>query len=204
LSDAFIETTPHHLSVLCVRHAALIIRNTNTDPQLWFLAIPDLHRALNCAFVAALRGTAGVGAYPPKLRHQWLKYFEVSRSGNAPAPTSERVQNFTELLGRMQNPSPDLQGDPLKLDVQQKKDLHKLNALRDDIEHVKPTGWSLEIAGLPRICRAAATALSQLYSLPSVSLHLSDTELAGGRDAVRQILEFEAATTEPATRPDSC
>jgi hypothetical protein len=130
LSDAFIETTPHHLSVLCVRHAALIIRNTNTDPQLWFLAIPDLHRALNCAFVAALRGTAGVGAYPPKLRHQWLKYFEVSRSGNAPSPTSERVQNFTELLGQVRDASPDLLGDPLKLDVQQSEDLHKLNAHR--------------------------------------------------------------------------
>ena len=85
--------------------------------------------------------------------------------------------------------SPDLEGEALRLSPQEFKDLEKLNSLRDDIEHVKPTAWSLEVAGLPRIAKSAATALAQLYLLPPVYMHLSETELAEAQLAIREILE---------------
>jgi hypothetical protein len=79
----------------------------------------------------------------------------------------------------------------LVLTDREKKDIERLNALRDDIEHVKPTSWSLEIVGLPRISRAAARALNHLYSLPPVFMHLSEIELIAARDAIGQILELK-------------
>ena len=62
-----------------------------------------------------------------------------------------------------------------------------LNFLRDDIEHVKPTGWSLEISGLPQISRSAANALAHLYLLPPVYMHLSEAELAAAQLAIGQL-----------------
>jgi len=170
----YIETSPHQLSSLCVVRASRAIGDTVADPAQWFLVIADLHRALNSALVAALRGAAGIGAYPLKLRREWLDYFEQSRTSEIKPPDRDRVQPFLDLLSRAQQASVDLQGAPLTLSDQERRDLEKLNSLRDDIEHVKPTSWSLEIFGLPRISRAAARALDHLYSLPPVYTHLSE------------------------------
>ena len=195
MSDRYIETSPQHLSVLCVLRAERTMRLTLCDPTQWFLVIPDLHRALSCALVAALQGTAGIGAYGPKLRQRWLEYLEATRTNREVLPPDgDKVESFTELLQRVQVPSPELRGDPLLLTAQQLEDLHKLNVLRGDIEHVKPASWFLEVAGLPRICRAAAYALGHLYNLPPLFIHLEEPELESGRRAVENILNFNFQT----------
>jgi hypothetical protein len=187
----FIETSPHHLSALCVVRADLSIGETISDPQQWLFVIVDLHRALNCALVAALRGTAGIGAFSPKLRREWLNFFEESRVRKILPPNNERVESFPELLRRAQEASPDLMGAPLVLSAQEKSDLSKLNSLRDDIEHVKMTDWFLELAGLPRICRSAARTLNHLFSLPPVFMHLGEPELNAANDAINRIMELK-------------
>jgi hypothetical protein len=100
----------------------------------------------------------------------------------------------------VQVPSSDFQGQPLLLDAQQLEDLNKLNELRDNIEHVKPVSWFLEVAGLPRICHAAAYALEYLYDLPPVLIHLNETELAKGKKAIENIMKFDAAGLSQATQ----
>ena len=187
----FIETSPHHLSALCVVRADLSMGETVSDPQQWFFVIVDLHRALNCALVAALRGTAGIGAFSPKLRREWLNFFEESCVRKISPPSNDRVESFLELLRRAQDVSPDLMGAPLALDTQEKSDLHKLNSLRDDIEHVKATIWFLELAGLPRICRSVARTLNHLFSLPPVFIHLRDSELDAAKAAINRIMELK-------------
>ena len=186
----WIETSPQHLAMLCVVRADMTINLIPTDPAQWFFVIVDLHRALNCALVAALRGTAGIGAYPPKLRRRWLEYFDRSRTNDVDSPDSQRVEPFLELLRRAQEASPVLQGEHLTLTAERMNDLVKLNYLRDDIEHVKPVDWYLEVVGLPRICRAAAYALAHLFSLPPVNMHLSDLERADANRAIGRILEL--------------
>jgi hypothetical protein len=81
-------------------------------------------------------------------------------------------------------------GEPLALNAEEKRDLSKLNSIRDDIEHVKATDWYLELAGLPRICRSAARALNQLFLLPPVYMHLEDSELAAAKEAIRRIMDL--------------
>jgi hypothetical protein len=181
ITGNYIETNPHHLSALCIVRAGSSVDETLSDPQQWYFVITDLHRALNCALVAALRGTAGIGAFSPKLRREWLEFFEESRTCKIQPPINDRVESFLELLRRVQEASPDLMGSPLMLNAQEKDDLVKLNSLRDDIEHVKTTDWYLELAGLPRICRSAARALNHLFSLPPVFMHLNELELGAAR-----------------------
>jgi hypothetical protein len=162
VSRNFIETNPHHLSALCVVRAELSVAESASDPEQWLFVIVDLHRALNCALVAALRGTAGIGAFLPKLRREWLNFFEESRVRKVMPPSHDRVESFLDLLGRAQEASPNLMGAPLVLNTQEKSDLNKLNSLGDDIEHVKATDWYLELA----VYRASIG--EEIYILTSV------------------------------------
>jgi hypothetical protein len=75
-------------------------------------------------------------------------------------------------------------GSVLLLNEQQRIDLQALNGLRDDIEHVKPANWSIQVAGLPRIMGSAAEALGQLFEMGPVRLHLSDAELDSAIEAI--------------------
>jgi hypothetical protein len=50
--------------------------------------------------IAALSGSAGIGAYPDKLQIEWIDWFEKSRDDpNAKAPTGDYVLPFEKLLG---------------------------------------------------------------------------------------------------------
>jgi hypothetical protein len=75
----YAEITPHHLAALSIRRAADALEQTEADPTTWFFVILDLHRALYCALIAALSGSAGIGAYSDKLRIEWIEWFEKSR-----------------------------------------------------------------------------------------------------------------------------
>jgi hypothetical protein len=62
----FATITPDHLAALSLRRAADGVNATAADPTNWFFIILDLHRALYRALVAALTGTAGIGAFSDK------------------------------------------------------------------------------------------------------------------------------------------
>jgi hypothetical protein len=172
----YAEITPHHLAALSVRRAADALEQTEVDPTTWFFVILDLHRALYCALIAALSGSAGIGAYPDKLQIEWIDWFEKSRDDpNAKAPTGDYVLPFEKLLERAEN-------SPLQLTSEQRADILKLNEFRGDLEHVKPRTWSLAVGGLPRMGANVARAFAAL--LPSFSHQLELEEIAQVETAV--------------------
>ena len=172
----YAEITPHHLAALSVRRAADALEQTEADPTTWFFVILDLHRALYCALIAALSGSAGIGAYPDKLQIEWIDWFEKSRDDpSAKAPTGDYVLPFEKLLERAEN-------SPLQLTSEQRADILKLNEFRGDLEHVKPRTWSLAVGGLPRMGANVARAFAAL--LPSFSHQLELEEIAQVETAV--------------------
>ena len=68
----------------------------------------------------------------------------------------------------------------------------KLNEYRDDLEHVKPGGWSLGVGGLPRIAASSAVAFGQLLGAFSQGLEFDQvtepTASAGIIDRVKAAL----------------
>jgi hypothetical protein len=172
----YAEITPHHLAALSIRRAADALEQTEADPTTWFFVILDLHRALYCALIAALSGSAGIGAYSDKLRIEWIDWFEKSRDDpSAKAPTGDYVLTFEKLLERAENSS-------LKLTSEQRADILNLNEFRGDLEHVKPPTWCLEVGGLPRMGANVARAFAAL--LPSFSYQLEPEEIAQVETAV--------------------
>jgi hypothetical protein len=151
----YAQITPHHLAALSLQRAASALEAAALHPETWFFVILDLNRALHCALIAALSGSSGIGAF--KNQTVWLRFFEESRDNpNAKAPTGEYVLPFKDLLTKAENEL------ALQLSPEQRADILMLNVFRADLEHVKPSGWSLSIAGLPRICARAANAFAVL------------------------------------------
>ncbi len=199
--ENYARTDPRRMAVLCIQRAAETIRSAEQNTALWFLAIPELHRAVYSALVAALTGTHGTGAYARRDRRGspgWLQGDQDMSS-----PNSQWVDTFENLLARAQQTTAvaDLGGEPLKLAGQICRDLRKLNELRDDIEHVKPGGWSLEVGGLPRIANSAVVALRHLFSCSSIRIHLSEAEIQAAEGAFRTIEEI--AKLYPSEPPKS-
>jgi hypothetical protein len=181
----YADITPHHLAALSLSRAADALPSTETDPATWFFIILDLHRALYCALIAALSGTAEIGAYPEWLRAKWIDYFEKNRTDpHAKAPKEDYVLSFVKLLSKAENESPPL----LQLTPERRTDILKLNEFRSDLEHVKPRTWCLEIGGLPRMSMVAAEAFEIL--LQSFRHRLEEKEIEQVETAISTIKDF--------------
>ena len=179
-----ISIVPERLAVLCIVDAALEMERALNDPIRWFFVIPKLHRGLNCALVAALRGTAGVGAYSEADRRAWLEYLNDMESKQRPG--RDHVQPFAVLLRRACDPSePEMHGEPLRNSAEQKRDLERLDEFRGNIEHEKLRHWILDPLGLPRIAGVAGLAFQQLFE-KGIGLHLDDDERETAVAAIRR------------------
>jgi hypothetical protein len=117
VDSRYIEIFPERLAAYCVVDAAREIALAEGEPLRWFFAISKLHRALSCALVAALRGSAGIGAYPAKKgRRLWLTWFDESRTNDIPLPEWDRVDTVSNLLERARDPAElEMSGEPLRL-----------------------------------------------------------------------------------------
>jgi hypothetical protein len=194
------EITPQHLAALSLIRAAAAIEETALDPTMWFFIILDLHRAVYCALVAALASTTHIGAFPDKLKAEWLEYFEESRSNpDVRPPRGDYVLPFVGLLERAENETLHMIGSPLQLRPDQRADIVKLNEFRDDLEHVKPQSWHLMVEGLPRMVANAAKAFEVL--LESFAYHLENDELAKLERALLKIKDLE--NRYPSSTPSS-
>jgi hypothetical protein len=188
--------TPQHLAALSLSRAAYALPSTETDPATWFFIILDLDRALYCALIAALSGTTEIGAYPEWLRTEWIKYFEASRTDpDAKPPEKEYVEHFTKLLSWAEDGSAPL----LQLTAERRADILKLNEFRGDLEHVKPSGWDLEIAGLPRMSRVAAETFETLFG--SFRHRLEEEEIEQVETSISKIKDF--GLNRPTSTPQS-
>jgi hypothetical protein len=100
-ADEVCEDHPHHLAALSLCRAADALEQTASDPTTWFLIILDLNRALYCALIVALSGSAQIGAYRDDVQAKWMEWFEASRNDpNRGPPTENFVLQFKDLLLR--------------------------------------------------------------------------------------------------------
>lgn len=198
MNDDFARATPMQLCLLYLEQAAHEAERAIRNPQRWFFAVPEMHRALNCALVAALSGSEGIGAYPEKIRRQWILHFEHPDWPDRGRPRDDRVEPFTDLLKRSQDATdPWMEKRPIHLTEAQRADLARLTDFRDDMEHVKPGGWSLEVAGLPSILAAAADVLSQLFQERRCCTDLEPKDEDRAAAAIARIRALAAVSAPP-------
>lgn len=185
--DLYARTSPDLLAVHATERAAIEFEAAmRGETERWFFAITDIHQALTAALVATVSGTNRIGALVGSQQEEWLNFYEASREDpNAQAPKErDRIAPLTTLLSRAQSCN-DGTGT-LALTDGEASDLKRLNDFRNDLAHVKPVGWSLEIAGLPRILRAAANTLGQLFQMSPLLIHLEEDQLNRAKAALNR------------------
>ena len=150
----------------------LLIPLANKTPRYWKWIIIAAQSAVQGALVCALSGTAGIGALTKDLQSAWLAWFDT-RKGPVP---DEKLADFKTLLKWARDPK--ILSPPLKLTTSQIRDLLKLHThLRNNFTHFTPKGWSIEIAGLPRMVLAAIqTAEWLMLNQTQISIHLSGNQ----------------------------
>jgi hypothetical protein len=150
-----------------------------------------LDQAMTAGLVETMTGVAGIGAFADSLQDKWREYFEKSLTDpKAKPPADERVLFFLELLKRAQGN--DAPYGPLVLTQDDIADLKRLNEFRGNLIHIKPSGWSLETAGLPRILGVVAEAMQQMFAMTPLQIHLEPDEIQRAHNAIKVIRDVRA------------
>jgi hypothetical protein len=156
--DGWLRIDEREDAIISFEHCAKAISLVSREPANWKWCLLSGHNGAQGALVCTLSGTAGIGAYERRSQREWLAYFESSRGNRQPQPPKIRLADFMELVRRARHPEPmaEFGSGPIELTDAEFKDLQLLNSLRRGLTHFDPCGWSIEIAGLPRIISAAA------------------------------------------------
>ena len=165
---------------------ALISARITREPSYWKWVIVSSHMALQGAIVCVLAGTSSLPVLDKnsgRLMADWLD----KRQGQIP---DDRLADFGTLLDRAQDKQ-FTDGNPLALTAQRKKDILRLHRhFRNDFAHFTPKGWSIEVAGLPRIISAALGAIEVLMLRDRILYKLSGNKR---RRLARNLAQTRAA-----------
>jgi hypothetical protein len=156
---AFLRTTEHEEAVRSLEWAELQARGLSTDPYLWKWVVVALHNATQGFMVLALWNGNGLLTLRPRIAEKWLKAYE----SGGPFP-AEKLDDFLNLYAKVKdaNNFHTVGAGPFAPCATTDRSLKLLNEIRNNFTHFTPKGWSLELAGLPRI---ALDALSLIHFL---------------------------------------
>lgn len=147
----------------------LVARLVRKHPAYWKWIIVAAHDALQGSMVCALNDTSGVNFLAEKSARKTLEWHN-KLEGNVP---DQRLADFESLLARCQDKSL-MEDEPLVVTEEQLKDVIRLHAeFRNNFSHFTPMGWSIEVAGLPRIIRTAIDFVEYLMSSTQVLFKLT-------------------------------
>jgi hypothetical protein len=186
--NTYIRITPQQLTLSLIRRlASEIAKRTNFDVHNWWLIIPDLDNALTCQLIAYLSGTMQLGALSKEHQELFLIYLNDNHLPGVTWPTNkkgkqvrEKIAPLRELLERAMDPKfsfIDNTQNFLRLNEKELVDILKLHEFRNDLAHVKPRNWSLEVIGIPRMATACVKAIEQLFANCSARIHLTVAEI---------------------------
>jgi hypothetical protein len=184
--NEYININPQDFVVLVVARVQRDLERVAETPSLWWFVIQDLDLALTAQLVAFLSGTMQIGALKEEHQNAVLAYLN-DRSENKEWPKDkhgnplvEQLASFPELLRRTTDatsPQTYINEERLKLSKQENDDILKIHRFRNQLAHIKPTSWSLEIIGLPRMTLAALKAIRHLFEHSSQIIHLNELDI---------------------------
>jgi len=148
----FLHTDERRELVEALSKVARELEAAQTDDYAWKWAIIAMQNAVQSAIVAAISGTDQLGALTKRAAREWLEAYENDRT-DYPEPW---LASFLELYERMKTRT------GFGASAETDKDIKRLVEFRNDFMHFTPKGWSIELAGLPRILRNALSIVEHL------------------------------------------
>jgi len=168
----WIHVTPEIVAMFSIRDCEEQLERSAAEPIRLAQAAKSAHLAVQAALTAALAGSMNIGAYPERLRLEYLAYLQGS---SAKQPDSNRVMAFNGLLKQALSAPLEWSGKPLSITEEQQALLDRLSDLRDGIEHTKQVHWGIEAAYILQVLPVAAHLTAELLEV--VLHHLEPGEL---------------------------
>lgn len=184
--ETHIEVSPQLLSVLTIQRLATGLDQLAVEPSNWWHAIQDFDLALMSQLIAFLSGTTQLGALKKNAQEKVWEQLESRSATNEilkdkrGKPIEDEIASLTELLNRALDPKfpfVDNSLSPLRLSKAQKDDILRLHRFRNNLAHVRPLSWSVEVVGLPRMALACTYAIQHLFTHSTQRIHLSDQQV---------------------------
>jgi hypothetical protein len=198
--EGYLSTDEREDVIACLEHLGRALAHAAEHPGEWKWAVLSAHAALSGVLVCVTAGTANVGCLDAKSRTRMIAWLNGRCNSDRPR---ERLAEPPELLQRAcsRNHS-DRRGPPLRISINVLRDLALLHEFRNGFMHFRPSGWAIDLAGLPRIIGRAVDVTERLMRTFDVapfliygqeqrlSLALGEirTHLSGARGAEQQAL----------------
>jgi hypothetical protein len=147
----------------------------------WKWIIIGAHDALQGALVCAIADTTGTRVLSKKSARAMLDWLEDT-SQEYPG---EFMADFSTLLKRA----------AIELVPKDGKDIETLHGMRNDFVHFTPKGWSIELAGLPRIIDTALRLVALLMRSDRVEYRVSGNRKRRMRDQIKAVRTTLGAMT---------
>ena len=135
------------IAVTQLQRMAEFKERSREDESFWMDYIRSAHLALTAVMVAALEGSAGVGAMTPKAAEKTLRWLDADDRHELEQPT-EQTMFFTDLIAAIQQQGRLEYSEAITLSDDQALHAKELNWMRGIIEHPKHTRWLVPIESI--------------------------------------------------------
>jgi len=145
----YLRTDEQEEAVRSLEWAELQARTLDADSYAWKWVLIALHNAIQGFMVLALWNGNGLLALRPKVAKKWMEAYE----SGGPFP-AEKLDEFLNLYLKVKDPDNfhTIGAGPFVPVGTHDHSMSQLNEFRNMFTHFTPKGWSLELAGLPRMC----------------------------------------------------
>ncbi len=147
--SAYLRTDEQEEAVRSLEWAELQARTLAADTYAWKWVLIALHNAVQGLMVLALWNGNGLLALRPKVAKKWMEAYESG--GQFPA---QKLDEFLNLYLKVKDPNNfhTVGVGAFVPTGKHDESMNYLNEFRNMFTHFTPKGWSLQLAGLPRIC----------------------------------------------------
>jgi hypothetical protein len=163
---------------------ALVAPTLKTRPTNWKWMILAAHSSMQGALVCAIKDSTETSVLEKRSALAVLAWLE-NPIGNHPL---RYLDHYPALIKKYRKKYPDC-----TITVPQLKDLKKLHSeFRNNFTHFAPMQWSIEVAGLPRIVKAALDLVEDAMQKHQVEIHVTGNmkrRLAKNLGAIRKALD---------------
>jgi hypothetical protein len=145
----YLRTNEHEEAVRAIEQTELQARLISNDPYNWKWVLISMHNAVQGFMVLALWNGNGLLSLRQKDAEKWMKAYK----NGAPFP-NDKLDNFLNLYKKVKNKDnfTTIDSGPFQAQSSHDKSMKLINEFRNKFTHFTTNGWSLELAGLPRLC----------------------------------------------------
>ncbi|MDQ0419198.1 hypothetical protein J2045_000208 [Peteryoungia aggregata LMG 23059] len=173
------------------------LHKVTEHPMFWKQVLVSLHNGLQGSMVCHLSGTAQMGALDERSWRKAHEWHDKDRAGKIEYEASEedgwpvrraksakdefpaqRLADAKTLFSRLSSETLRLEaaGPIILVTDGQINSFDRLHSLRNGLSHFAPAGWSIELAGLPKITLDCLNVVKSIFEGDWAFRHMSSDE----------------------------